>query len=65
MSGLSLSPEQAIRVAGIVHRLHRSIARDVDVIASMVRVLENPKGPGRVHVERFASIVRGLIEEGK
>jgi hypothetical protein len=60
---LDLTPEKAIRAATIVTRLKRAIARDVDVISSVVRVLENPKGPGRLHAERFREIIRDMVRE--
>jgi hypothetical protein len=61
------SAEVAKQLAGLVRRFHASFEaqqkRDTETIASLVRVMRNPRGAARVHVDQFFKLLSAMTED--
>jgi hypothetical protein len=57
----------APRLAFLVRRFHRAVERqhqkDAETIASLVRVLRNPRGIARTNADAFREIIREIAKE--
>jgi mitochondrial fission protein ELM1 len=62
-----LTPAQQQRVADLVGQIDRAVAardrRDAETIASLIRMLTNPRGAARADAHRFTEFVAAIVRQ--
>jgi len=57
----TVDAELAVLVARYFRELDARFRHDADILAALVRALQNPRGTCRVHVEAFRELLRDLV----
>lgn len=67
MHQLELTTEQTARLAPLIARFRRDAERqqqrDAEILASLGRVLSNPRGTARADAGRFTDFVRNIVRQ--